>query len=94
MSSILKREVFFDDTGGKVRFWDWALTTTTLGSMAEPFNPNDRFKIDGVSEFDPTDDMTRIDAMSASSIDTQAKSLSGGNHALIGGPLNPRNNAR
>jgi hypothetical protein len=94
MSSILKREVFFDNTGGIARFWDWALTTTTLGSMAEPFNVNDRFKGDGVSEYDPTDDMTRIDEIRASSVDTQAKVLSGGDHALIGGPLNPRNNSR
>jgi hypothetical protein len=91
---ILKREVFYDNTGGVVRFWDWAQTTTTLGAMAEPFNPNDRFKMDGVSEFDPTDDMTRIDDIRASPIDIQPIQLSGGVHALIGGPLNPRNNAR
>jgi len=91
---ILKREVYYDDTGGLVRFWDWALTTTTLGVMAEPFNPNDRLRIDGVSEFDPTDDMARIDSLRAQTVDRQPQILSGGNDALIGGPLNPRNNAR
>lgn len=94
MSSILKREVFYDDTGGFCRFWDWALTTTTLGAMAEPFNPNDRFRIDGVTEFDPTDDMARIDSVRVQSVDIQPQVLSGGVYALNGGPLNPRNNAR
>lgn len=92
--SILKREVFYDDTGGIVRFWDWALALTTLGTMAEPFMPNDRAKIDGISEFDPTDEIARIDSMRASSIDRQLQTLSGGTDALIGGPLNPRNNQR
>lgn len=92
--SILKREVFYDNTGGIARFWDWAITTTTLGTMAEPFLPNDRLMINGVSEFDPTDMMNRIDDIRASSIDTQAQVLSGGTHALNGGPLNPRNNQR
>lgn len=94
MSSIIKREIYFDDTGGIARFWDWALTTTSLGTMAEPFSPNDRFRIDGVSEFDPTDDMARIDGIRAMPVDVQPQTLSGGVHALHGGPLNPRNNAR
>ena len=40
--SIQKRSVFFDNTGGIVRFWDWSIVTTTLGTMVEPFLPNDR----------------------------------------------------
>jgi hypothetical protein len=92
--SILKREIFYDRTNGINRFWDWALTTTTQGVMAEPFLPNDRFRIDGVSEFDPTDMMNRIDDIRASSIDKQLQVLSGGDHALNGGSLHPRNNAR
>ena len=92
--SILKREIFYDNTGGFARFWDWALCTTTLGTMAEPFMPNDRHRIDGVSEFDPTDEISRIDEIRASSVDTQAAVLSGGQHALIGGYQLPRNNQR
>lgn len=92
--SIQKREVFYDNTGGIARFWDWALTTTTLGVMAEPFLPNDRLRGDGVSEFDPTDMIARIDSIRASTVDRQSQTLSGGDHALIGGPLNPRNNQR
>lgn len=92
--SILKREVFFERTNGIVRFWDWALTTTTLGAMAEPFLPNDRNKIDGVSEYDPTDEMNRIDTIRESTVDTQYQTLSGGVHALHGGYLHPRNGQR
>ena len=88
--SIQKRSVFFDDTGGIVRFWDWALTTTTLGTMAEPFLPNDRHLPGKFSQFDPTDEIARIDEMRASSIDKQLLTLSGGQHQLHGGPQLPR----
>lgn len=88
--SIKKREVFYDDTGGYVRFWDWALVTTTLGAMAEPFLPNDRHLPGKFSQFDPTDEIARIDDIRASSIDTHLQALSGGVHALNGGTLHPR----
>jgi len=92
--SIVKREVFYDETNGIARFWDWALTTTTLGAMAEPFLPNDRFRVDGVSEFDPTDEMNFISSIQAAPIDKHQQMLSGGVDALNGGSLHPRNNAR
>ncbi len=92
--SILKRECYYDDTGGLVRFWDWALTTTTLGVMAEPFMPNDRLRGDGVTEFDPTDEIARIDSIRAKSVDVQNQTLSGGADALNGGYQMPRNNLR
>lgn len=88
--SIQKREVFYDNTGGYVRFWDWAIATTTLGSMAEPFLPNDRHLPGKFSEFDPTDEISRIDDMRASSVDKQLLTLSGGQHQLHGGSLLPR----
>lgn len=88
--SILRREVFFDNTGGYVRFWDWSLVTTTLGTMAEPFLPNDRHLPGKFSQFDPTDEIARIDDIRASSVDTQPHTLSGGVHPLNGGTLNPR----
>jgi hypothetical protein len=88
--SIQKRSVFFDDTGGYVRFWDWALCTTTLGTMAEPFLPNDRYQFGPFDQFDPTDEMARIDDIRASSVDKQLLVLSGGLHALTGGTLLPR----
>jgi len=91
MSTILRRDVFYDDTGGYIRFWDWALCTTTLGTMAEPFFPNDRLGIQAqISEYDPTEEMSRMDGIRASSVDKQLLTLSGGQHQLHGGPLMPR----
>ena len=88
--SIQKRSMFYDDTGGYVLFWDWALVTTTLGTMAEPFLPNDRHQFGPFDNFDPTDEIARIDDLRASSIDKQLLTLSGGQHQLHGGPQLPR----
>jgi hypothetical protein len=88
--SILKRDVYFDNTGGFVRFWDWAICTTTLGSMAEPFQPDARYGFGPQREFDPTDELARIDSLQAAPIDTQLLVLSGGVNQLIGGTQNPR----
>jgi len=89
--SIQKRTVFYDNTGGIARFWDWALVTTTLGTMAEPFQPNARYAAQTeFGQFDPTDMIARIDDIQISSVDTQLQTLSGGVHALNGGALNPR----
>ena len=88
--SIQKRSVFFDDTGGYVRFWDWSLCTTTLGTMAEPFMPNDRHLPGKFGQFDPTDEISRIDELRAASVDKQLLTLSGGLHQLNGGYQLPR----
>ena len=90
MSSILKREVYFDTAGGYVRFWDWAIVTTTLGSMAEPFTPDSQYAFAPQREFDPTDDCARIDTIRAGDIDKSLLFLSGGVTALNGGTLCPR----
>lgn len=93
--SILKRTVFYDYTGGIARFWDWALTTTTLGTMAEPFQPNQRHQGNTeFLEFDPTDDVARIDEIRSSSVDTAMLTLSGGDHQLNGGYQLPRDSRR
>lgn len=88
--SIQKRVCFYDDAGGFIRFWDWALTTTTLGTMVEPFLPNDRHQFGPFDEFDPTDEIARIDEMRAASVDKQLLLLSGGQHQLHGGYQLPR----
>lgn len=89
--SIQKRTVFYDNTGGVARFWDWALVTTTLGTMAEPFLPNARHQQHAdFGQFDPTDEIARIDDIRSSSIDTSLLMLSGGDHALNGGAQLPR----
>lgn len=89
--SILKRTVFYDNTNALARFWDWALVETPIGQMAEPFQINQR---DSRIEFDPTDDMSRIDEMRAKPIDKELLVLSGGQHQLHGGYMLPRGNNR
>jgi hypothetical protein len=88
--SILKREVYYDDTGGLVRFWDWALATTTLGTMAEPFTPDSQYAFAPQREYDPTDEIARIDSVRAAPIDKSLLLLSGGVTQLNGGTLCPR----
>ncbi len=90
--SIQRRTVFYDLTDGIVRFWDWALVTTTLGTMAEPFNANARHQLDTPAiEFDPTDEMCRIDEIRAVPSDFQSKFMSGGSDTVLsGGVLIPR----
>jgi hypothetical protein len=84
--SIQKRTVFYDDTNGIKRFWDWALTTTTLGVMAEPFQANARMLVGAdIAHFDPTDEISRIDDLQSASIDASLLILSGGDHQLHGG---------
>lgn len=89
MSVIHKRTVFYDNTGGVVRFWDWAMVITNLGTMVEPFNVNTRkIASDSLQNFDPTDEATRIDEIREESIDKQQLVLSGGYH-LHGGYHQP-----
>jgi hypothetical protein len=89
--SILKRSVFYDNTGGIARFWDWAVVTTTLGAMVEPFSPNVRHSPgNSVLDFDPTDEIARIDSIRAAPRDKSKLMLSGGEHVLNGGDIHPR----
>lgn len=91
--SILKRTVFYDKTGGFVRFWDWGLTTTTIGTMAEPFNANARRAAGdntNIGAFNPTDEMTRIDDMVEADIGRSLIMLSGGDNQIHGGCMIPR----
>lgn len=86
MSVIKKRTVFYDTTGGVVRFWDWAQVVTSLGTMAEPFVVNLRkIASDSLQNFDPTDEATRIDEMVGMTIDKQQQVLSGGGENHIHG---------
>jgi hypothetical protein len=95
--SILKRTVFYEQVDGIIRFWDWALTTTTLGTMAEPFVPNDRHSIDyDFIQYDATDECVRIDEIRGAPLDQQVPILGGGQFAdgtwimLNGGHQLPR----
>ena len=88
--SIQRRTVFYDNTNSIIRFWDWALVTTTLGTMAEPFLPNDRHQFGPFDQFDPTDEVARVDDIRSASVDKQLLLLSGGTHQLHGGYQLPR----
>lgn len=89
--SILKREVLYGVANNITRFSDWAICTTTIGTMVEPFSPNTR-RLTGTSigDFDPSDEVSRIDSMREINIDKESILLSGGEHALIGGYCMPR----
>ena len=88
--SILKREALYGVTNGLARFSDWALVTTTLGAMAEPFTPNRRHDFNNYQDFDATDEIARIDCIRAIDMDREPHYLSGGVDALIGGHQMPR----
>lgn len=90
--SIIKREVYYDNTNGIARFWDWAHTTTTLGTMVEPFAINTHHAIGTpFANFDPTDPMSRVDEIHNRRFHEEKLVLSGGNFYLHGGALMPRN---
>jgi len=88
--SIQRRTVFYDIIDGVVRFHDWAIVTTTLGSMAEPFVMQQQINVDDESDYedyDFTDMMHRIDDMRQMDSHKAKKQL-GDN--TIGGTLLPR----
>jgi hypothetical protein len=91
MSDILKRTIFIDDSGGMVRFHDWAVVNHALGTMMEPFSEIRRIGSAtkaGISNFDSTDAMCRIDAIERLSLD-KAYQILGGDR-ITGGNLLPR----
>lgn len=89
MSDVLKRTVFYEKRDGYIRFQDWALVVTKLGTMAEPFNVNARYDrtAGDIASFDYTDNASRIDEMIEIDADKSMLLLSGGNHQLHGGNL-------
>jgi hypothetical protein len=88
--SIVKRTVLFDRTTDVIRFNDWAYVDTTIGPMGEPFFPNLRTSVSTpISDFDPTDEISRIDEMRALPVDLSLGYFSSGGQA-IGGYQMPR----
>ena len=61
--SILKRSVLYIKPDKKqYRFPGWAIVTTTLGAMLEPFDISSHHSpSQGWIDFDPSDEITRID---------------------------------
>ncbi len=85
--------MFVDQSGGKVRFHDWARVDTAIGTMAEPRCPMAQRPLDGFSasgsKLDYTDDLSRMDALEEIPIGREMKVLSESSepHALHGGSL-------
>ena len=92
MSDIRKRVALYEVSGGKVRFQDWALVNTALGTMVEPFNANNRFSVDTqIPDFDFTDAGSKIDELKEINADTFLSMLAvGGANQIHGGNLLPR----
>lgn len=92
---ILRRTIFFDNSNKKGekyhRLWDWAIVTTTLGTMMEPFNllkyPHQTCL---AQNWDPEDEMARVDHVEFQPYDPTI--LSNGETAIptMGGIMMPR----
>lgn len=88
--SIKRRTVYYDYTDDIVRFWDWATVETTIGHMVEPFHPGNRHATNTpFIEFDPTDEIARIDSIERHPIDKHMLLLSSGDQ-VHGGVQLPR----
>ena len=90
--TVFQRVVFVERTkDGFLRFADWALTTTSLGTMAEPFTPQTFIHPgDKGIAFDATDDLALISEIQQVNSDLIPTMLSGGGPVYHGGNLMPR----
>ena len=90
--TVKQRVVFVERTkDGFFRFADWALVTTSLGTMAEPFSPQQRaIPGDKAIHFDATDDIALISDIQQVNSDLIPTMLSGGGPVYHGGTLMPR----
>jgi hypothetical protein len=91
MSDVLKRTIFIDETGGVVRFHDWAMVLTELGVMMEPMPEIRKTMINtkgGLGNFDALDPMCKINAIKNISLDRGFYIM--GPEPVTGGNLIPR----
>jgi hypothetical protein len=80
MSGILRRTVFYDDSDGYVRPFDFNLVMTAVGACMEPnfailprtcFCQGKAADTLGKQEYDPTDEINRVDEIKPFSLDKQ-----------------------
>lgn len=96
MSGIKRRTIFVDvhsKNGDKFhKFWDWALVTTGIGSMAEPFQAGMKYPIQTclAQEYDPEDQMVRVDNITYANPEPRLLGGSGEDPPLNGGVLMTR----
>lgn len=87
---IKRRAVLYIHDKDLYRFPGWALTTTTLGTMAEPFDVTLSRPIGGgVVDYDPSDPAVRIDEMRQIRPGTESGYIMG-DERVTGGNLHPR----
>lgn len=92
MSGILKRTIFYEKMKtGEVRFSDYAVVVTDIGTMVEPFEINNRLDFCDYADYDPTDMMVKVDEVQPCDIlgseflsGGATTPLSGGNTLRIG----------
>jgi hypothetical protein len=90
-STVFQRVVFVERTkDGFIRFSDWALSTTTLGAMAEPFAVGGVGIGDNGLNFDATEDLSLVSDILYVNSDLIPTMLSGGGAVWVGGNLMPR----
>ncbi len=89
MSVIKRRTAFRDRDSG--RFLGWALTTTTAGTMAEPFSPDTTAAFGQAVTNVSVDEINRIDEVRfCDSDDLSILGGSGEDRAVMGGALTPK----
>lgn len=87
MSVIKRRTAFRDSKTG--RFLDWALSTTSIGSMAEPFTPNLTYAIGQPVTNVAIDEMNQIDEVRLIDSNRLSNFLGGkvDHFSIVGGDL-------
>jgi hypothetical protein len=90
MATIQKRTVFYEQTpGNPIIFSDWARVITPMGAMVEPFVVGNKLVAgQGVSDYVPKDEMSRIDEMIGIDMDKEKSILA--DDYLHGGHCMPR----
>jgi len=78
--AILRRTIYLDESKDYKKFADWAMVTTSLGRMAEPFQYPGAKHANGVSvaDFDWNDEMNMINLIKPFAEDILPSFLSGG----------------
>lgn len=84
---IKKRAVLYTRDNGIYRWLNFAITTTRIGAMVEPFHMDDRT---GYSDYDASDPMVRVDDLQNIAPGMEFALMSPDGQPLHGGDLLPR----
>ena len=88
---LMQRDSRKPSDGTFIRPLNWALVTTSLGAMVEPFMPFAQHSMGtGWRNYDATDECVRVDEIQFVDADRHMLILSGSNEQIHGGDLLPR----